>query len=127
MKRARALDPPAPTLRPRTPHPHALALALVVARILTLTLAPAHALALAGTPFIDNYPTFAFIRSGREDSIPSLIDRSFYAYASEALDTPTFEARFAAFQGANSDVRVEYVPSEFLTVCADQPRGARGS
>ena len=35
-----------------------------------------------GTPFIDNYPTFAYIREQREDPIPSLIDRSFYAYAS---------------------------------------------
>ena len=36
-----------------------------------------------GTPFIDNYPSFEYIRSEREDAIPDLIDRSFYAYSSE--------------------------------------------
>ena len=38
-----------------------------------------------GTPFIDNYPTFAYISSGRSDAIPQMIDRSFYAYSAEAL------------------------------------------
>jgi len=32
-----------------------------------------------GTPFIDNYPTFSYIRNKRYDTIPDLIDRSFYA------------------------------------------------
>ena len=39
-----------------------------------------------GTPFVDNYPTFGYIRSGRQDAIPDLIERSFYAYSSEALE-----------------------------------------
>ena len=38
-----------------------------------------------GTPFIDNYPTFAYISSGRSDAIPQMIDRSFYAYSAEVL------------------------------------------
>eukprot|EP00931_Biecheleriopsis_adriatica_P048723 TRINITY_DN28156_c0_g1_i1.p1 TRINITY_DN28156_c0_g1~~TRINITY_DN28156_c0_g1_i1.p1 ORF type:complete len:2295 (-),score=500.02 TRINITY_DN28156_c0_g1_i1:122-7006(-) len=65
-----------------------------------------------GTPFIDNYPTFAYIRSRREDQIPNLIDRSFYAYESEALSQVQFEERFARFQGTNSNVLVEYVASD---------------
>ena len=67
-----------------------------------------------GTPFIDNYPTFAYIRDGREDSIPDLIDRSFYAYASETLSEAQFDERFRTFQGANSSVLLEYVPSAFM-------------
>ena len=39
----------------------------------------------AGTPFIDNYPTFAYIRKQRQDTIPDMIDRSFYAYTSDRL------------------------------------------
>jgi hypothetical protein len=65
-----------------------------------------------GTPFIDNYPTFAYIRDQREDEIPGMIDRSFYAYSCEELPTADFEGRFAAFQGQNNHVLVEYVPSE---------------
>ena len=38
-----------------------------------------------GTPFIDNYPTFAYIASGRSDAIPQMVDRSFYAYSAEVL------------------------------------------
>ena len=52
-----------------------------------------------GTPFIDNYPTFAYIRTKREDEIPDLIDRSFYAYTSDGLPSSDFESRFASFQG----------------------------
>ena len=36
-------------------------------------------------PFIDNYPTFDYISSGRSDAIPQMIDRSFYAYSAEVL------------------------------------------
>ena len=67
-----------------------------------------------GTPFIDNYPTFAYIRGQREDRIPDMIDRSFYAYSSEDLPTADFQARFAAFQGQNSNVLMDYVPSDFV-------------
>ena len=52
-----------------------------------------------GTPFIDNYPTFAYISSARCDEIPQMIDRSFYAYSAEALSDSELEARPAAFQG----------------------------
>ena len=67
-----------------------------------------------GTPFIDNYPTFAFLRSRREDAIPDMIDRSFYVYASEQLPTDGFKERFKRFQGKNSNVLVEYVHSAFM-------------
>ena len=67
-----------------------------------------------GTPFVDNYPTFGYIRSGRQDAIPDLIERSFYAYSSEALDAPTFDARFTAFQGRNHRVLASYCSSDFL-------------
>ena len=67
-----------------------------------------------GTPFIDNYPTFSYLRSGREDTIPDLIDRSFYVYAAESVANDTFEERFMRFQGNNSHVLVEYVPSDFM-------------
>jgi len=67
-----------------------------------------------GTPFIDNYPTFSYIQSRREDNIPDLIDKSFYVYASDNLDQGEFESRFAKFQGKNSNVMVEYVPSDFV-------------
>ena len=71
-----------------------------------------------GTPFIDNYPTFAYIRSQREDKIPDMIDRSFYAYSSEELPTTEFQSRFAAFQGQNSHVLMDYVPSDFVKTAA---------
>lgn len=73
-----------------------------------------------GTPFIDNYPTFAYIRNQRRDSIPDLIDRSFYVYESEALAQEQFEERFARFQGTNSNVLVEYVSSGFVHSAADE-------
>ena len=93
-----------------------------------------------GTPFVDNYPTFGYIRSGRQDAIPDLIERSFYAYSSEALDAPTFDARFTAFQGRNHRVLASYCSSDFLqagrtttdelallarALCARAPRGGR--
>eukprot|EP01094_Clydonella_sp_ATCC50884_P018479 TRINITY_DN341_c0_g1_i1.p1 TRINITY_DN341_c0_g1~~TRINITY_DN341_c0_g1_i1.p1 ORF type:complete len:2401 (-),score=1116.71 TRINITY_DN341_c0_g1_i1:178-7182(-) len=68
-----------------------------------------------GTPFIDNYPTFAYLRSQRADRIPDMIDRSFYAYRCENLPREELEARFARFQGQNSNVFVEYVPSDFVS------------
>ena len=73
-----------------------------------------------GTPFIDNYPTFAYIRRQREDVIPDMIDRSFYAYTSEALSAAQFEERITRFQGKNSNVLVEYVPSDFMTTTSDE-------
>eukprot|EP00937_MAST-01D_sp_MAST-1D-sp2_P002830 g2830.t1 len=71
-----------------------------------------------GTPFIDNYPTFAYINAQRDDEIPDLIDRNFYVYASDALSQAAFEERFARFQGTNSRVLVEWVPSEFVREAA---------
>jgi len=67
-----------------------------------------------GTPFLDNYPTSDYIRHQREDDIPPSIDRSFYAYTSEELSQDEFENRFSQFQGQNSDVKVEYVSSDFM-------------
>lgn len=67
-----------------------------------------------GTPFLDNYPTSDYIRHRREDDIPPCIDRSFYAYSSENLQTKEFEQRFARFQGQNSNVQLEYVSSDFM-------------
>jgi hypothetical protein len=67
-----------------------------------------------GTPFIDNYPTFAYIRNRRQDEIPNLIDRSFYAYTTDNLSPEQFEERFARFQGQNSKVLVDYVPSDWM-------------
>ena len=81
---------------------------------------PRHTVGFTGTPFIDNYPTFAYIRSQRQDKIPDLIDRSFYVYTSEALPTSSFEERFARFQGTNSNVLVEYVPSDFIQAAKDE-------
>lgn len=72
------------------------------------------AIGFTGTPFIDNYPTFAYIRDAREDAIPDMIDRSFYAYTSDALSDAEFQDRFAAFQGQNHNVLVEYVSSAFV-------------
>jgi hypothetical protein len=85
------------------------------------------AIGFTGTPFIDNYPTFAYIREGREGAIPDLIDRSFYAYSSDALAQDDFEARFGAFQGQNSRVLAEYVPSdEGIVTAGGGPAGAAG-
>ena len=67
-----------------------------------------------GTPFLDNYPTSDYIRHRREDDIPPCIDRSFYAYTSENLQTDEFEQRFARFQGQNNNVNLEYVSSDFM-------------
>mmetsp|Transcript_51013 Transcript_51013/g.100982 ORF Transcript_51013/g.100982 Transcript_51013/m.100982 type:complete len:1121 (-) Transcript_51013:405-3767(-) len=76
-----------------------------------------------GTPFLDNYPTFAHLTRDRKkamkaDGIPDLIDRSFYCYASEGLSDEQFKDRFAKFQGQNKDVRVEYVASDGIIVAA---------
>jgi hypothetical protein len=73
-----------------------------------------------GTPFLDNYPTFDYIRNERKDDIPNLIDRSFYAYSSEALKVEEFEERFARFQGQSNNVFAEYVPSEFIGDSTDE-------
>ena len=78
------------------------------------------AIGFTGTPFIDNYPTYSYIRSQREDRIPDMIDRSFYAYTSEALTDDEFKQRFARFQGRNSDVVVEYAPSDFMQGATDE-------
>lgn len=67
-----------------------------------------------GTPFLDNYPTFAYIREGRLDQIPGVIDRSFYAFTNENLSDDEFQRRFAQFQGKNGNVAVEYVSSDFI-------------
>jgi hypothetical protein len=67
-----------------------------------------------GTPFIDNYPTFAYLRSQRKDEIPNLIDRSFYAYTNDKLSLDQFQERFTSFQGQNSNVLIEYVSSDFV-------------
>ena len=67
-----------------------------------------------GTPFLDNYPTFNYIRHGRKDDIPDLIDRSFYAYSCDNISAEEFENRFVQFQGQNSNVIVEYVSSDFV-------------
>jgi hypothetical protein len=73
-----------------------------------------------GTPFIDNYPTFSYIRSQRGDKIPDLIDRGFYVYTSDGLSTAQFEERFTSFQGTNNNVQVEYVPSDFVESATDE-------
>eukprot|EP00980_Cylindrotheca_fusiformis_P003809 scaffold839_cov138-Cylindrotheca_fusiformis.AAC.4 len=73
-----------------------------------------------GTPFLDNYPTFEYIRNGRQDDIPDLIDRSFYAYTSDGLSMDEFEERFSRFQGQSSNVLVEYVSSEFIRESAGE-------
>ena len=73
-----------------------------------------------GTPFIDNYPTFAYIRSGRSDQIPDMIDRSFYVHKSEELSTAEYEERFSRFQGKNNNVLVEYVSSDFVATAPDE-------
>ena len=67
-----------------------------------------------GTPFIDNYPTFAYLRNQRNDAIPSMIDRSFYAYSSDQLSKEEFCQRFERFQGTSNNVLVEYVSSDFV-------------
>jgi len=72
------------------------------------------------TPFLDNYPTFDYIRHERKDDIPDLIDRSFYAYTSDELSKSEFEKRFTLFQGQNSDVDVEYVCSDFIRDSTDE-------
>ena len=72
------------------------------------------------TPFLDNYPTFDYIRRSREDEIPDMIDRNFYAYTSDELTKEAFEERFARFQGNNNRVTVKYVPSEFINNAANE-------
>jgi len=67
-----------------------------------------------GTPFLDNYPTFEYIRRGRTDEIPHLIDRTFYVYSSENLGEDEFQRRFSQFQGENSLTTCEYVNSDFI-------------
>lgn len=69
---------------------------------------------------MDNYPTFDYIRNGRKDKIPDLIDRSFYAYTSDDLSIRDFEERFIQFQGQNDHVLVEYVPSDFISESCDE-------
>jgi len=77
-------------------------------------------LGFTGTPFLDNYPTFAYIRSKRQDKIPDLIDRSFYMYSNTKLSQQEFEDKFSQFQGKNSNVIMEYVPSTFVQTAASE-------
>lgn len=72
------------------------------------------AVGFTGTPFIDNYPTFDYIRRKRQDEIPGLIERSFYAYTYENLSQEVFEDRFERFQGSNNEVNARYVCSDFI-------------
>ncbi len=65
-----------------------------------------------GTPFLDNYPTFAYLRQRRLDQIPNIIDRTFYAFTSEDLPDEEFRKRFARFQGTNATVSAEYISSD---------------
>lgn len=69
---------------------------------------------------MDNYPTFDYIRREREDEIPDLIERSFYAYTSDALSIGRFEERFSQFQGQNCHVLAAYVPSDFISGFTDE-------
>jgi hypothetical protein len=73
-----------------------------------------------GTPFLDNYPTFDYIRHERQDNIPDLIDRRFYAYTTDNLPVAEFESRFSMFQGHNNNVMVEYVSSDFISDSTDE-------
>ena len=73
-----------------------------------------------GTPFIDNYPTFAYIRDGHIDKIPDMIDRSFYVHMCDSLSTKEYEERFVKFQGNNCNVMIEYVPSDFIANTSDE-------
>jgi len=73
-----------------------------------------------GTPFIDNYPTAAYIRQGSSLEIPPLIDRSAYAFSCEKLSLPVFEERFTTFQGTSNNVACEYVSSDFIEGAADE-------
>jgi hypothetical protein len=73
-----------------------------------------------GTPFIDNYPTFSYIRSGRSDAIPHMIDRSFYVHQSDNLTKEQYEDRFVQFQGKNNNVMVEYISSDFIADSSEE-------
>ena len=64
------------------------------------------AIGFTGTPFIDNYPTFSYIRTRREDEIPGMINRDKYVFTSDNMSTTDFEARFVKFQGRNHTVMV---------------------
>ena len=75
---------------------------------------------MSSTPFLDNYPTFRYIREKREDRIPDLIDRSFYVYSSEDLSTEAFQERFARFQGNNDHVESKYASSDFIRDASDE-------
>lgn len=67
-----------------------------------------------GCLFCSNYPSADYIRSHREDDIPAVIDRSFYAYTNEDVSPETFKERFSIFQGTNSNVNVQFVSSDFM-------------
>lgn len=49
-----------------------------------------------------------------------MIDRSFYVYSSDALPIEEFEKRFAKFQGQNSRVVANYIPSDFIRDSASE-------
>jgi hypothetical protein len=49
-----------------------------------------------------------------------MIDRSFYAYTSDALSVEEFEERFARFQGQNNRVLAKYVSSDFINASASE-------
>jgi hypothetical protein len=77
-------------------------------------------LGFTGTPFIDNYPTFAYINQRKEGPIPDLIDRSFYVHTYERVPQTLFEERFAQFQGQNSNVLLEFAASGFVQTAGDE-------
>ena len=69
-----------------------------------------------GTPFLDNYPTYEYIKSGvmTTTPIPDLIDRSFYLHSNNENIAENYAQKFQKFQGENNNVFTLYSKSEFI-------------
>lgn len=67
-----------------------------------------------GTPFIDNYPTYEYIRLKKTGKIPDLIDRTFYLHENSPNRDSVYKEKFIKFQGDNNNILVQYHPSDVI-------------
>ena len=67
-----------------------------------------------GTPFIDNYPTYEYIKNKKIAKIPDLIFKDFYLHSNNKELNQVYRVKLAQFQGDNNHVILKYVDSDWL-------------
>lgn len=75
-----------------------------------------------GTPFIDNYPTFEYIRNKKIEKIPDLIYKDFYLHSNHKNIDEVYGSKLLQFQGDNNHVILKYVTSDWLEAITDEEK-----